>query len=125
MNSSYVIVASKDQFLLWQYHTPKGLSTLHGMKSKKDKRFHIDDSPSGVADVLHDLDRAGGFEPPIKNAPTKDPICFVTSSDKVLLIARESGIIQEYVLPNVAICNRHSFPNRAYKMSINCNSTLV
>lgn len=120
MNSTHVIIANQAQFLLWQYHTPK--STIHGMKSRKDKRFHVDDSPSGVAEVLSDLDRVS-YEPPVKNIPTKDPICYITASDKIMLIARESGTIQEYVLPNVAICNRHVFPNRAYKISINCNST--
>lgn len=120
MNSNYVVIANQSQFLLWQYHTPK--SSLHGLKQKKDKRFHIDDSPSGVNEVLNDLDRVS-YEPPVKNIPTKDPICCIAVSDKTLLIARESGTIQEYVLPNVAICNRHTFLNRACKISINCNST--
>ena len=120
MNATHVVVANQSQFLLWQYHTPK--STLHGMKQKKDKRYHIDDNPSGVNEVLSDLDRVS-YEPPVKNIPTKDAICCIASSDKILLIARESGMVQEYVLPNVAICNRHTFPNRACKIAINCNST--
>lgn len=122
MNATHVIIANQSQFLLWQYHTPK--STLHGLKQKKEKRFHVDDSPSGVNEVLSDLDRQlTSYEPPVKNIPTKDAICCIAASDKILLIARDSGTIQEYVLPNVAICNRHNFPNRACKMSINCNST--
>lgn len=120
MNSTHVVIADQSQFLLWQYHTPK--STLHGLKHKKDKRFHVDDNPSGVNEVLSDLDRVS-YEPPVKNVPTKDAICCIAASDKILLIGRESGTIQEYVLPNVAICNRHSFINRACKISINCNST--
>lgn len=120
MNSSHVIVASQSQFLLWQYHTPK--SSMHGLKQKKDKRFHIDDNPSGVNEVLSDLDRVS-YDPPIKNVPTKDSICCIAASDKIMLIGRESGVVQEYVLPNVAICNRHTFANRACKISINCNST--
>lgn len=121
MNSTHVIVANQSQFLLWQYHTPK--SSLHGMKQKKDKRYHVDDSPSGVNEVLSDLDRISYEAPKIIPNTTKDPICCITASDKILLVARESGTIQEYVLPNVAICNRHNFPNRMSKMSINCNST--
>jgi WD repeat-containing protein 35 len=122
MNSTHVIIANQSQFLLWQYHTPK--STMHGMKQKKDKRYHIDDTPSGVNEVLSDLDRVS-YEPSNKiiHNTTKDPICSIASSDKVLLVGRESGMIQEYVLPNVAICNRHSLQNRIYKMAINCNST--
>ncbi|KAG5677812.1 hypothetical protein PVAND_007539 [Polypedilum vanderplanki] len=122
MNSTHIIVANNSQFLLWQYHTPK--SSLHGMKQKKDKRYHVDDQPSGVNEVLSDLDRIS-YDPPTKVIPTttKDPICSITASDKILLVARESGTIQEYVLPNVAICNRHSLPNKICKMAINCNST--
>lgn len=122
MNSTHVIIANQSQFLLWQYHTPK--STMHGMKQKKDKRYHIDDTPSGVNEVLSDLDRIS-YEPTNKvmSTTTKDPICSIASSDKVLLVGRESGMIQEYVLPNVAICNRHTLQNRIYKMAINCNST--
>lgn len=122
MNSTHIIIANNTQFLLWQYHTPK--SSMHGMKQKKDKRYHVDDNPSGVNEVLSDLDRIT-YEPPTKiiSTTTKDPICSITASDKILLVARESGTIQEYVLPNVAICNRHSFPNKMCKMAINCNST--
>ncbi|XP_063704292.1 WD repeat-containing protein 35 [Culicoides brevitarsis] len=122
MNSTYVIVASQDQFLLWHYHTPKGASSLHGMKQRKDKKFHIDDTPAGVAEVLNDLDRAG-YEPPVSEMQSHDPICCIAASERLLLIGRESGAIQEYTIPNVALCNRHILPTKACKISINCNST--
>lgn len=122
MNSTQVIISSKDQFLLWQYHTPKGSSNLHGIKGKKEKRFHIDDTPSGVAEVLNDLDK-NGYELPINTGVTKDPICCLAISEKLLLIGRESGTIQEYTIPHVALCNRYTIPNRAYRIAINCNST--
>lgn len=122
MNSTHVVIASKDHFLIWHYHTPKGSSQLHGFKSRKDKRYHIDDSPSGVVEVLNDLDK-NVYEQPIKTEPSMDPICCIAASEKILLIARESGVIQEYTIPHIALCNRHTLQNRAYKISINCNST--
>lgn len=122
MNLTFIIVASKEQFLLWHYHTPKGASSLHGIKHKKDKCFHIDDTPSGVTEVLNDLDR-GGYEPPVNTEPSKDPICCIGASEELLLIARESGAIQEYTIPNVVLCNRHILSKRACKITINCNST--
>lgn len=127
MNATHVVIASRDQFLLWQYHTPKGSShlhhhNLHGGKGRRDKRYHIDDTPSGVAEVLNDLDK-GGYEPPTSQGPTNDPICCVAISTKCLLIGRESGKIQEYTIPHVAICNRYSLPNSAYMIAINCNSS--
>lgn len=122
INSSYVVIASKDQFLLWQYHTPKGIAAVHLAKQRREKRFHIDDTPSGVVEVLNDLDKSG-FELPINDTPTKDPICCVAVSEAVLLIGRESGLVQEYTVPQVALCNRYNMPTRASKIAINCNST--
>lgn len=122
MNAQYVAIASKDHFLLWNYHTPKGASALHGAKARKDKRFHIDDTPSGAVEVLNDLDK-GGYEPPINNSVTQDPICCLALSDKLILIGRESGVVVEYSIPNVAVRHRHKLESRAYKISINSNST--
>lgn len=122
MNNSYVVIASKDQFLLWQYHTPKGIAAVHLAKQKREKRFHVDDSPSGVVEVLNDLDR-NGFELPVDDAPTSDPICCLAISEAVLLIGRESGLIQEYTVPHVALCNRYQQSSRVSKIAINCNST--
>lgn len=122
MNSTHVIIASKDEFLLWQYHTPKSSSSLHGLKPRRDKRFHIDDSPTGVVEVLNDLEK-NGYEPPSNSVPTQDPICCVAISEKCLLIGRESGTIQEYTIPHVAVSNRYSTHNRPFKIAINCNST--
>lgn len=122
MNSQYVVIASKDHFMLWQYHTPKGASTLHNVKARKERRFHIDDTPSGVADVINDLDKHG-FEQPVNNAATKDPICCIAMSETILLVARVSGIVVEYSIPHVATRNHHTLNIRISKMSINSNST--
>lgn len=140
MNSQYVAIASKDHFLLWNYHTPKvrfiypdfkfynlnicfqSASTLHGAKGRKDKRFHIDDTPSGAVEVLNDLDK-GGYEPPVTTKSTQDPICSLAMSEKILLIGRESGVIMEYSIPHIALRNRHKMDNRSYKISINSNSS--
>lgn len=145
MNSQFVAIASKNHFLLWQYHTPKvcrrkcatviffsnfnsfrcnfqGTSTLHNVKGRKDKQYHIDDTPSGIVEVINDLDN-GGYEPPLNTDPTLDPICCITISESILLIGRESGTINEYSVPNVALRNRHTLANQPYKMAINCNST--
>lgn len=123
MNSSYVIIASKNNILLWHYHTPKGASTLHNIKGRKDKRFHIDDTPSGVAEVLSDLDKNGTYEQPINTNPTQDPICGIAISEKILLVGRESGTIHEYLIPHIALRYRHILTNKPYKMAINSNSS--
>lgn len=39
--------------------------------------------------------------------------------------ARESGTIHRYSLPNVSLVQKHSLSNRAYYLSLNCNSRLA
>lgn len=72
--------------------------------------------------MINDLDK-GGYEPPLNTDPTPDPICCIAISESILLIGRESGTINEYSVPNVALRNRHSLTNPPYKIAINSNST--
>lgn len=55
--------------------------------------------------------------------PTRDPICCMTCSEKVLLIGRKSGTIQRYTLPQVALTQRLSLSYRPQSIAVNCNST--
>ncbi|XP_063218863.1 WD repeat-containing protein 35 isoform X3 [Bacillus rossius redtenbacheri] len=123
MNTSYVFAASHDNFLLWHYKTPKARSSIHIPSShqRKERLYHVDDAPSGIAEVIQDLDRS--YEPSTNLQRTVDPICCMTASDKVLLIGRESGTLQRYSLPQVALTNRYSLFCRPHKLALNCNST--
>ncbi|XP_049861684.1 WD repeat-containing protein 35 isoform X1 [Schistocerca gregaria] len=123
MNSSHVFAASHSNFLLWHYRTPKSRSTFAALSSRqrKERLYHIDDTPSGVAEVIQDLDRS--YEPTTNMQETGDPICCMCATDKMLVIGRESGMLQRYSLPQVALTNRYSLSTRPYKLSINCNST--
>ena len=56
---------------------------------------------------------------------TNDPICGLTSSDKTLIIARESGAIQRYALPSVALVNKYNMETRPHHLAVNCNTTLL
>ncbi|KAM7344254.1 intraflagellar transport protein Oseg4 [Cochliomyia hominivorax] len=120
INSNYVAIASKDEVLLWHYHTPKSASQLHNVKSRKEKRFHIDDTPTGI-DLAKDLIVSRTSQDNTEN--NTDSICSLAISEKILLVARVSGIVNEYSIPNVALRNRHKTGNKIVKMSINCNST--
>lgn len=91
-------------------------SNLHGVKARKERRFHIDDTPTGV-ELAKDL---------LQNEPQRrvgDPICALALSEKLLLVARESGVINEYSVANVALRNRHTLHSKVHKIAINCNST--
>ncbi|XP_061207186.1 WD repeat-containing protein 35 isoform X3 [Neopsephotus bourkii] len=56
---------------------------------------------------------------------TRDPICAITASDKMLLVGRESGTLQRYSLPNVGIVQKFTLNCHAYQLSLNCNSSRV
>uniref|UniRef100_A0A1B6EDL0 WD repeat-containing protein 35 n=1 Tax=Clastoptera arizonana TaxID=38151 RepID=A0A1B6EDL0_9HEMI len=123
INSTHVFAASKDNFLLWHYITPKSHSTLgiSNTRHRKERLYHIDDTPSGVAEVIQDLDRT--FQPNVNTQATEDPICCIAASEKLLLIGRESGIVQRYSLPQVALVQRYNLSCRANSISINCDSS--
>lgn len=137
MNAQYVVVASRDNFTMWNYNTPKSLTntspapTSHssasasGQRTARNVQYHIDDVPSAAIDILNDLtDRTSVSNTPLPNTtPSSDPICCIALSDKLLLIARESGVVMEYSVPQIALRNRHRLGQRAYKISINSNSS--
>ena len=54
---------------------------------------------------------------------TNDAICCIAASDKILMVARESGLVQRYALPNVALTNKYQINTKAHKLALNCNST--
>ncbi|XP_022212220.2 WD repeat-containing protein 35 isoform X1 [Drosophila obscura] len=120
INSSYVAIASQEEILIWHYHTPKSASNLQSVKARKEKRFHIDDTPTGV-EMAKDLMLGSGEAQ--SHRRISDPICALALSEKLLLVARESGAINEYSIANVALRNRHMMSSKVYKMAINCNST--
>ncbi|ERL94683.1 hypothetical protein D910_11958, partial [Dendroctonus ponderosae] len=87
----------------------------------RSKMFHIDDNPTGAVDIIEDLDSATKI--PVSCHQTVDPICCLTSTDTCLVIGRESGLLQYYVLPHIVLTNRFKIPTRPHKITINCNST--
>ena len=44
-------------------------------------------------------------------------------SEKILMVARESGLVQRYALPNIALTNKYQINTKAHKLALNCNST--
>uniref|UniRef100_A0A1A9X4V5 Uncharacterized protein n=1 Tax=Glossina brevipalpis TaxID=37001 RepID=A0A1A9X4V5_9MUSC len=123
INTSFVAIASLDEILLWHYHTPKSASQLHNVKARKEKRFHIDDTFTDIdntKDLLESDDRHGNIGGRPENS---NPICSLAISEKLLLVARESGVINEYLLPSLGLRSRHESGVHVHKMAINCNST--
>ncbi|TRZ17441.1 hypothetical protein HGM15179_009695 [Zosterops borbonicus] len=121
MTKTHVIAASREAFYVWQYRVAKKLTAMEinqlarTRKEGRERIYHIDDTSSGSGDGHLDYSRA--FE------ETRDPICAITASDKILLVGRESGIIQRYSLPSVAVVQSYTLDCRAYQLSLNCNSS--
>nr|XP_032817286.1 WD repeat-containing protein 35 isoform X1 [Petromyzon marinus] len=121
MTHSHVIAASKNAFYVWQYRVAKKITGLEinqvarSRRDGKEKIFHVDDQPTGAVDGMPDISKA--------TVATKDPICCITASDKTLLVARESGTLQRYTLPNVGLVQNYVASARPYRLSLNCNST--
>ncbi|KAG9494630.1 hypothetical protein GDO78_002132 [Eleutherodactylus coqui] len=121
MTKTHVIAASKEAFYVWQYRVAKKLTALEinqllrTRKEGRERMFHIDDVPSGTGEGLMDFSRA--------LVPTRDLICSITASDRVFIVARESGTVHRYSLPNMGLVQKYSMSCRAYQMCLNCNSS--
>ncbi|XP_038051533.1 WD repeat-containing protein 35-like isoform X3 [Patiria miniata] len=117
---THVIAASKEAFYVWQFKTAKKLTAMEvnqAMGRKKDSRervYHIDDTPSGAGESILDFSKAF--------APTNDAVCCVCASDKLLIVGRESGTLNRYSLPHLALTNKHTVNCRPHALSLNCNS---
>ncbi|KAJ8290228.1 hypothetical protein GJAV_G00010260 [Gymnothorax javanicus] len=121
MTRTHVIAASKEAFYAWQYRVAKKLTALEinqVAKTRKEGRervYHIDDSPTGVGEGALDFGKAF--------TGTRDPICCITASDKTLIVARESGTLHRYSLPNIGLVQKYSPSYRAFQLSLNCTSS--
>ncbi|KAM3874430.1 WD repeat-containing protein 35-like [Diretmus argenteus] len=121
MTKTHVIAASKEAFYTWQYRVAKKLTALEinqvtrTRKEGRERVYHIDSTPAGANEG--GLDFAKAF------AATRDPICCITATDKTLIVGRESGTIHRYSLPSVVLLQKYTLNNRAYYLSLNCNSS--
>ncbi|XP_011304110.1 WD repeat-containing protein 35 [Fopius arisanus] len=121
MTSNSVIAASRDNFVVWDFRIPKTAGM--GARGRKDRMYHVDDTPTGVNEVIQDLDRERSFEAAVSRKVTMDPICCVGASEKILLIGRESGMVQRYSLPQITLTNRYTVTVKPQMIYVNCSST--
>ncbi|XP_058792392.1 WD repeat-containing protein 35 [Phymastichus coffea] len=125
MNNSIVVVASKSNFLLWTFRSPRS-SGLNVARSRRDRFYHVDDTPSGVTETMQDLDQRDKIaDRPVARKESSDPIRSLSITDKLLLVGRDSGMIQQYSLPQVTLTKRHSTGRRPCQIFINCDSTMA
>ena len=133
MTNYHVIVASDNTVYCWQYRTPVSkLTSLDADSGSSLRRregreivFHIDDTPdSGMlgriegktgADLHKEFSR--------QMQGTTDAICCVAASEQMFVVGRESGTVQRYSLPHVALEHTYVVRCRPQLLAINCDST--
>ena len=131
ITTNHVFASSRDAFFVWHFRTAKSWTHLRidsgsaaqksaASERNRERLFHIDDNPSGAV-----YSRAGVNNTDDEISPSNDPICCIVASDKILLIARESGSLHRYALPNIALTNRYTLQTKPHKLALNCNSTYV
>lgn len=125
MTATHVVTASYNAIHVWQYTSVSSVVSLdyaHVMpqvgvqKEKKEKLFHIDDENP-------ERSKMEEVNPNILNAHTQDPICSICASDKIVIVARESGTIHKYSFPNLELIQRYAVAYEPKRMSLNCNSS--
>jgi len=121
MTAGHVVAASKEAFYIWQYKTVKKFPSsevsqnIQRKREGMEKMFHIDDIPSGAGEGISDVKKA--------KLATEDPICCVCATEKMIVVGRESGRINRYSLPRVALDNKYLLNCRPYQIALNCTST--
>jgi len=126
MTQYHVVVASEEVVYIWQYRTPvskltsvdaDGTASMR-RKEGRERMFHVDDKV-----IQEDNAKDGDAKQSPPNMPTNDPACAICASDKCLLVGRESGIVNRYSLPHLALENSYVLRCRPQVMALNCNST--
>ena len=56
---------------------------------------------------------------------SNDPVCCLTASEKMLVIARETGSLHRYSLPSLALTTTYPLPSRPHHLAINSNSSIL
>ncbi|CAB0034919.1 unnamed protein product [Trichogramma brassicae] len=142
MNATTVVAAMRSHFLLWNFRAPRS-SALQPARLRREKVYHVDDTPTGTVEMAtaasppsttsttatatggDSLEIAVPRESSAGRRDTGDPICSICCSDKLLLLGRESGMLQQYALPQVTLSKRYATARRPCLMAINSDSTSV
>eukprot|EP00040_Diaphanoeca_grandis_P015836 m.81289 g.81289 ORF g.81289 m.81289 type:complete len:1161 (-) comp25403_c0_seq3:252-3734(-) len=120
MTSTHIIVTSHNCVYIWAYAASRS-AEAKGKKRKRDEIiFHIDDSPSSAKDDMAKFLNTGKL-----TKEPRDAISCISASTKLLVIGKDSGSMQNYSLPTLALGNTHQLNCRPEILSLNCDSSRV
>ncbi|KAL5040558.1 hypothetical protein RTP6_007573 [Batrachochytrium dendrobatidis] len=124
VSKTHVFIASADIILHWQFKALaiSKISALDAIRRKDicERAFHIDDihivGSGGNGTAIQDLR---------ERPPTKDCITCIASSDSVLMVVRQSGVLYQYSVPSVTLDNKYTLNFHPVSIALNSNSTRV
>mmetsp|Transcript_10684 Transcript_10684/g.30908 ORF Transcript_10684/g.30908 Transcript_10684/m.30908 type:complete len:1031 (+) Transcript_10684:210-3302(+) len=145
MTSSHVMAASEDTVYIWQYRsslpsrggvagvgdtltlTATSASTIppgsasaglvpQPHRRRVEQMFHIDEYEGGASDKE-------AFRHP--GTVCQDPIACIAASDSCLVVGRESGTVQRYSLPHLALDGKVLIQTRPQVLAVNCASSCM
>jgi len=122
MTKTHVIAASHSCVYVWSYKGGKAVES--GTSAGRDEKiFHIDDSPTGAKeDPAKFISRKKHEQDPDEEL---GDICCLTLNDSVMLVGRENGTLQQYLLPRVAFDKVFNLQCRPDSIAVNCDGTRV
>uniref|UniRef100_A0A0G4GH72 Uncharacterized protein n=1 Tax=Chromera velia CCMP2878 TaxID=1169474 RepID=A0A0G4GH72_9ALVE len=138
MTDAFVFASSEDVVYAWHYagSSNRGMEAPSanfavggpsgGVTSRNapgrwpaERVFHVDEALNGGTAQAHEK---GEFQHP-GPAVSQDPVACLGASEDTLIVARESGAIQRYAVPELILQYKFLIKCRPQMASVNCNST--
>lgn len=124
VSQTHIVAANASAVYVWHYRTPSRLAApeLTNVASRRgwegqERLIHADDHPDDTTEAAIDFKKA--------STPIEDPICAVCATEKSMIVARTSGVLQRYSLPRLALESRHKAECRPHRITLNSTSSKV
>jgi|JI6StandDraft_1071083.scaffolds.fasta_scaffold01989_4 WD repeat-containing protein 35 len=122
MSKTHIIVISESYVYLWHYRSQTSRLTMFEASSQVSLRkigreicWFIDDKP--------DLNNIYDKEQFDNTRECEDIICCVAANDNVLIVGRESGVLQRFTLPHISEETKLFWKPLPAMIGINCDSS--
>ncbi|KPM10796.1 hypothetical protein QR98_0093590 [Sarcoptes scabiei] len=124
MNSSTVVVTSKDSYQIWCFKSIYYPTSIIG-SLKNSLAENLLNELSGISgDVRKDeVQRNEQIKPILIVTEANTRITCLTVSEKYFLIGLDSGVINQFLLPNGSCINKITIDNVPMQISLNRNSS--
>ncbi|EGF80857.1 hypothetical protein BATDEDRAFT_10893, partial [Batrachochytrium dendrobatidis JAM81] len=111
VSKTHVFIASADIILHWQFKA-LAISKISALDGKHKTVCFIKLNALISRIILQVI-------------PTKDCITCIASSDSVLMVVRQSGVLYQYSVPSVTLDNKYTLNFHPVSIALNSNSTRV